>query len=71
VVRARGHRIDRRLPKPLRTFAALYGSWLKKRPRREPEHASHVRPDAPHDADRLALVLGILTGASCENESTE
>ena len=37
-------RIDRRLPKPLRTFAALYGAWLEKmRQRGEPEHALHGR----------------------------
>jgi CPA2 family monovalent cation:H+ antiporter-2 len=57
-------RIDRRLPKPLRTFAALYGSWLENmRQEREPEHATHGR------RRRLimmlvdiALLLAILTG---------
>jgi CPA2 family monovalent cation:H+ antiporter-2 len=37
-------RIDRRLPKPLRTFAALYGSWLENmRRERGPEPASPGR----------------------------
>ena len=67
-------RIDRRLPKPLRTFAALYGSWLEKmRQGREPEHASHVRRRRLRMMlIDLALVLGILTGASVwRNEATE
>ena len=67
-------RIDRRLPKPLRTFAALYGSWLEKmRQRGEPEDAFHGRRRRLRMMlIDLALVLGILTGASVwRNEATE
>jgi CPA2 family monovalent cation:H+ antiporter-2 len=59
-------RIDRRLPKPLRMFAALYGSWLEKmRQRGEPERDIHGRRRRFRMMlIDLALVLGILTGAS-------
>jgi CPA2 family monovalent cation:H+ antiporter-2 len=59
-------RIDRHLPKPLRTFAALYGSWLEKmRQGREPEHAFHVRRQRLRMMlIDLALVLLVLIGAS-------
>jgi CPA2 family monovalent cation:H+ antiporter-2 len=59
-------RIDRRLPKPLRTFAALYGSWLEKmRQGGEPERDFHGRRRRFRMMlIDLALVLGILTGAS-------
>jgi len=67
-------RIDRRLPKPLRTFAALYGSWLEKmRQGGEPERASHGRRRRFRMLlIDLALVLGILIGASVwRNEAVE
>jgi CPA2 family monovalent cation:H+ antiporter-2 len=67
-------RIDRRLPKPLRTFAALYGSWLEKmRQGGEPERASHGRRRRFRMLlIDLALVLGILIGASVwRNEVVE
>jgi CPA2 family monovalent cation:H+ antiporter-2 len=67
-------RIDRRLPKPLRTFAALYGAWLEKmRQRGEPEHALHGRRRRLHMMlIDLALVLILLTGASVwRNEVVE
>lgn len=63
---AAASRIDRRLPKPLRTFAALYASWLG-------ELRTKSRAGAPSAPMRrfvrilltdLAVVLGILTGAS-------
>jgi hypothetical protein len=59
-------RIDRRLPKPLRTFAALYGSWLEKmRHGREAEHAFHGRRRRLRMMMiDLALVLLVLIGAS-------
>jgi monovalent cation:H+ antiporter-2, CPA2 family len=59
-------RIDRRLPKPMRTFAALYGSWV--------EQLRIVRPVEPssfpirHQVGRLALdavfLVTIVVGAS-------
>ncbi len=67
---AAASRIDRRLPKPLRTFAALYASWLG-------ELRTKSRTDAPSAPMRrfvrillidLAAVLGILTGASVWND---
>jgi CPA2 family monovalent cation:H+ antiporter-2 len=67
-------RIDRRLPKPLRTFAALYGSWLEKmRQRGEPEDAFHGRRVRFRMLlIDLALVLFILIGASVwRNEVAE
>jgi len=59
-------RIDRRLPKPLRTFAALYGSWLEKmRLGREPAQAFRLRRRRFRMMlVDLALVLGVLIGAS-------
>ena len=58
--------IDRRLPKPLRTFAALYGAWLEKmRHGKEPEHALHGRRRRfSMMLLDLALVLILLIGAS-------
>ena len=67
-------RIDRRLPKPLRTFAALYGAWLEKmRQRGEPEHALHGRRRRVRMMlIDLALVLFLLIGASVwRNEVVE
>jgi CPA2 family monovalent cation:H+ antiporter-2 len=66
--------IDRRLPKPVRTFAALYGSWLEKmRQGREPEHASHGRRRRFRMMLLdLALMLLVLIGASVwRNEAAE
>jgi CPA2 family monovalent cation:H+ antiporter-2 len=58
--------IDRRLPKPLRMFAALYGSWLEKmRQGGEPGRASHGRRWRFRMLlIDLVLVIGILVGAS-------
>jgi len=59
-------RIDRHLPKPLRTFAALYGSWLENmRMGREPALAFRLRRRRfGMMLIDLALLLTILTGAS-------
>ena len=58
--------IDRHLPKPLRMFAALYGSWLEKmRQGGEPGRASHGRRRRFRMLlIDLVLVIGILVGAS-------
>jgi CPA2 family monovalent cation:H+ antiporter-2 len=58
--------IDRRLPKPLRMFAALYGSWLEKmRQGGEPGRASHGRRRRFRMLlIDLVLVIWILVGAS-------
>jgi CPA2 family monovalent cation:H+ antiporter-2 len=59
-------RIDRSLPKPLRTFAALYGSWLEKmRQGKEPEPAFRGRRRRLRMMlIDLALVFFVLLGAS-------
>jgi len=58
--------IDRHLPKQLRMFAALYGSWLEKmRQGGEPGRASHGRRRRFRMLlIDLVLVIGILVGAS-------
>jgi CPA2 family monovalent cation:H+ antiporter-2 len=58
-------RIDRGLPKPLRTFAALYGSWLDelRAGSRTGTASSRVRRLARMMLIDLAVVLGILTAA--------
>jgi len=58
--------VDRHLPKPLRTFAALYDSWLEKMRRgMEPAHAAKGRRRRVLllTAD-FALMLGVATAAS-------
>ncbi len=58
--------IDRRLPKPLRTFAALYDSWLDKmRGGMEPAHAARGRRRrALLLTLDFALMIGILAAVS-------
>jgi len=66
--------IDRRLPKPLRTFAALYGSWLEKmRQGREPEHAFHGRRRRLRMMllDLAVVLLVLIVASVWRNEAAE
>ena len=58
--------IDRRLPRPLQTFAALYGSWLEQLRTRPRHHAelSHRRKLVRLLALDAALLAALLIGSS-------
>lgn len=63
--------VDRKLPRPLQTFVALYGSWLEhlRATRSEDSHAGRVRALARWLAVDAVIVSAIVIGASLEMET--
>ncbi|HVT29611.1 MAG TPA: cation:proton antiporter [Lacipirellulaceae bacterium] len=61
--------VDRKLPRSLQTFAALYASWLEQlRTRSEPDEPDRLRPAVRWLALDTVVVAAIIIGASIEME---